>query len=228
MDWDLIDRVIDASSDTNLLLYGPRGTGKTRLANTVLRRTRADVFNVTLTEDMSVSELIGMFVPDQQGGFSWVDGPALLAWRSGGGLVLNEIDHAAGAVAMQLHAILDDPEVARLSLPDGRTVQPAPGFRAIATMNGRPGDLEEALLDRFTVRLPVTHPHPDAVAGMPIADREFLRDAYSDPELMVSFREYRQFLRLCERLSEQDAARAVWDGRGADVISARRLGKRRR
>jgi MoxR-like ATPase len=228
MDWDLIDRVINVASDANLLLYGPRGTGKTRLANEVLRREGRDVYNVTLTEDMSVSELTGMFVPDERGGFSWVDGPALLAWRSGGGLVLNEIDHAAGSVAVQLHAVLDDPEMAALSLPDGRTVKPAAGFRAVATMNGRPADLDEALLDRFPIRLHVTQPHPRAMAAMPPKDRDFLCNSYSDPELMVSFREYRQFLRLCDHLPEHDAAAAVWNGRGADVVAARRLGHRRR
>jgi len=227
MHWREILSVLQAEPKANVLLHGPPGVGKTHLANSVLSAGDRAAFNVTLTADTAVAELVGMFVPRGKAGFAWQDGPALLAWSApGSGLVLNEIDQAPPGVAFVLHAILDDPEVAALTIPDGRTVRPAPDFRAMATMNGAPKSLPAGLRDRFSLVLRVDEPHPDALSGLQPDERAFLLRCYSDPALTITYREFMQYRRLRNSLSDELAAAAVWDDRAEDVLTARQLGLR--
>src|SRR3990167_4118543 len=201
MDWNEIDQVVKATR-ANVLLYGPPGTGKTTYANRHLGVALPDEqrpFSLTVSDDSTVSDVLGMYIPGNQA-FVWHDGPGIRAWRYGIGLIINEIDQAAGPVKVALHAILDDPEVARLTLPTGETVQPALGFRVIATSNGTPDDLEPALLDRFTIRLEAGLPCAEALAPFAPAERTFIQNGYSDPENLVTFREYRIFRELAGKL----------------------------
>lgn len=157
--WNEIELVLGAGSHT--VLFGPPGTGKTRVA------TNDKSYSVTLTMETPAAELRGHFVP-KGNEFIWHDGPAIRAWREGARLVLNEIDQASGDAMTFLHAILDDPEVARLTLPSGETVTPKPGFQVIATTNAMDLSmvLSEALLDRFAIRIKVDAPHPKALASL--------------------------------------------------------------
>src|SRR5207244_1607050 len=110
--------------------------------------------------------LRGHFIPKGQE-FIWMDGPALTAFRLGSRLVLNEIDKASGDALTFCHALLDDPGIARITLPTGETVIPHEDFHVIATMNGEPEDLPDALRDRFAVRIHIDKLHPEAVEALP-------------------------------------------------------------
>src|SRR3954471_9939682 len=98
---------------SRVLLYGPPGTGKTTLGFMDDR----EVYYVPLHEETSPAELVGHFVPVGDR-FVWFDGPVLMAWQKGARLILDEIDQAGGSVMSLLRAILNDPGVARLTLPD--------------------------------------------------------------------------------------------------------------
>src|SRR4051794_2398115 len=92
--WTLTSKVLTVCN--RLLLYGPPGCGKTYAATRLGLREDQTVASCTLTPETPAAEIRGFFVPRGNDGFVWQDGPATAAWRSGGRLVLNEIDRGSG------------------------------------------------------------------------------------------------------------------------------------
>ena len=195
-----------------VLLYGVPGTGKTHQAVLTNLPINKQVFQTTLTADSSATELVGHYIPDGDGGFEWNDGIGMKAWRTGGRLVINEIDHAGIDVMSVLYAILDDPSVAKFTLPNQskETVKPKKGFEVIATMNGVPHDLPEAIADRFSVKINIDTVHPEAIESLP----ENLQYAYSknlaEDEIPMSIRAWKAFAKLSETLPVSEAAEIVF------------------
>lgn len=209
MEWIHIERIL--ALDHNVVLYGPPGTGKTLAAS-----KRDKVYSVTVTMETPAAELRGHYLP-RGDSFEWHDGPAIRAWREGARLVLNEIDQASGDAATFLHAILDDPDVARLTLPTGETVRPARGFHVVATTNAAdlPLVLPEALLDRFAARIHVDAPHPQALSALRNNGLASLVAATirNDPDKRVSMRQAMAFRRLClDGVDREVAAAAIFGG----------------
>lgn len=220
--WTLLNVVGGKSKRT--LLYGPPGTGKTTAACRM--GDPGSFYSLSLSDGSTEAELRGHYIPTD-GKFVWHDGPALRAWREGVRLVVNEIDHAPAEVLSFLHAILDDPEVARITLPTGETVTPAEGFHVIATMNGEPNDLPPALRDRFPVCLEVDRPHPEAIEALPANLRKAATDTavHDDPERRVSTRAWAAYAALvADGIPEDAAALAVFGARGRDVLDSLRIG----
>lgn len=220
--WDLVASVIQHSRST--LLYGPPGTGKSHAAHNADREGRP-LFTVTMTPDTPAAELRGHYVPVGNE-FQWRDGPAIRAWRQGGRLVINEIDHAGGDSLSFLLACLDSPDTACLTLPTGELVRPAPGFQAVATMNGDPdSDLPAALRDRFPVAVEINEAHPQGIAQLP----HDLRAAASgsvvatDPSRRLTLRAWLAFASLRTAIGPEAAAQAVFRSRAADVLDALRI-----
>jgi MoxR-like ATPase len=224
-----------------MLLYGPPGTGKTTLGFCDDKET----FYVPLHEETSPAELIGHFVPVGTR-FVWFDGPVLLAWQRGARLILDELDQAGGSVMSILRAILNDPSVARLTLPDPslaemdddtlaaviasgdgfRTVKPADGFTVLATMNGDPQDLDAPLLDRFEAAFHVTDTNPDAINALPEDLRVAAkRTAIGDDDRRIGLRRWKAFASLREKVGEDVAGRAVFGARHGDIVDALRLAR---
>lgn len=215
--WELVTQVIPHTRRT--LLYGPPGTGKTHIAS------QGDkVFSITLTEDTPVAELRGHYVP-RGDGFVWMDGPAIRAWREGARLVLNEIDRASTEAQTFLHVILDDTTTARLTLPSGETVMPNPHFSAVATMNGLPSDLPDALRDRFPIKVEIRDIHPEAVALLPEDLREVARQTASidDLERRLSLRPWFEYASLRAKVDDYVAGRACFGERWPDLQDALKI-----
>jgi MoxR-like ATPase len=191
-----------------ILLYGKPGTGKTTTAIKTANSNEG-YYSVTLNEDSTVAELFGMWMPKGPGEFAFVPGVGIRAWLEGTLLVINEIDHAAGSVMTILHALLDDKEIASLTIPIGHgeftTVRPHKMFRAIATMNGKPEDLDEALADRFDIKLEILEPHPDAIAKLPEDLRTLAKNAYSSHNRNITYREIVAYSKLREVIGRDEA-----------------------
>lgn len=239
LSWEETEEIIMSGVVPRILLMGPPGIGKTYAA--IKRRSAGQpVFVTTLTDETPAAELRGHFVPGANG-FLWMDGPAVAAWRTGGRLVLNEVDQASGDAHTFLHCILDDPELAMLTLPvyeDGTrehiVVRPEEGFTAVATTNASADSLPEALADRFTVKILLTTPHPQALARLPEDLRAIASTMVNlDEKRRVGLRAWMGFADLRESLREtytdaadceRIAACAVFGARAQDIMNAIRMG----
>jgi len=220
--WDLVEKVIEHSRTT--LLYGLPGTGKSFAAHNAGLDGR-QLYSVTLTPDTPAAELRGHYVP-QGNQFVWQDGPAIKAWRSGGRLVVNEIDHAGGDALSFLLNCLDSPETACLTLPTGEMVKPHHQFTAVATMNGNPDqDLPPALRDRFPVAIEITEAHPDGIASLPQDLQKAAKGSVvaSDPERRLTLRAWNAFASLRNKIGAEAAAQACFASRSADILAALKM-----
>ena len=242
--WELTERVIPVSRIT--LLYGPPGTGKTTAGNRIKVNGDQQVFNITLTEETPAAEIRGHYVPVGDK-FEPRFGPAMFAYLTGGRLVLNEIDKASGDCLTFCHSLLDDPEVAEITLPfvdeEGETIhahtidgnpieipppmrfKPHPNFSVVATMNGEPEDLPEALRDRFAVCIHIDKLHPEAVKSLPVDLRGPAKKGVSGTEgRRVSVRAWKAFDNLRQNLgSDELAARAVFGDRSETILNTIKL-----
>lgn len=220
--WDLVASVIRNSRST--LLYGPPGTGKSHAAHTADRDGRP-LFTITMTPDTPAAELRGHYVP-AGGEFRWQDGPAIRAWREGGRLVINEIDHSGGDALSFLLACLDSPQTACLTLPTGELVKPADGFQVVATMNGDPDeDLPAPLRDRFPVAIEIKEAHPAGIALLPRDLQAAAKGSVvtSDPARRLTLRAWLAFASLRASIGAEAAAQAVFRSRAGDVLDALRI-----
>jgi MoxR-like ATPase len=179
---------------------------------------------ITLHADYCVQELMGSFQP-RGVEFVWSNGPIIEQMLTGGLLVLNEIDLASEPVKNFLLAVLDDPEVAGITLPSGVRIQPHANLRVIATSNSPASVLDPALRSRFEAELELKTPHPDLILrldqqlrglGAAVAD-SFLDDASRalDPRKALSFAKL-----IYSGFAPREAALAAFGNRGDDVFAA--------
>jgi dynein-related subfamily AAA family protein len=222
---DFVD-ALDAGID-RIVLYGPPGTGKTYAALRV-GVGDAGAHRLVCTEDMTSADVTGCWMPTASGQFEWLDGAAVRAWRgdgtTGGRLVVDEADRAAGDVLALLLAVCDTDGSARFDHPaTGEAVTPNDGFSVVLTTNlEHPEELPTALRDRFPVAIGIDAPHPDAVELLP----EDLRDAAaaiaSAPAARrASLRAFYAYARLREAVEPERAARlAFGEARGREIADA--------
>lgn len=224
-DWKDAEAVI-RSGARRVLLYGIPGTGKTFAGNHFgVEQRQEDVFNIYFGEETSAYQVVGTdSIVD--GTMVWRDGPGLLAWRCerGGRLVINEIDHASGDALDALMWLCDDEKSARVTLPTGEYLEPKPGYQAVATMNGEPEDLPEAIADRFVTRVKIRRPHPAAIMALPAELRDLASNLSHDgvpEERRVSIRQFRAFAELLLLgVAYDSAARAAFHSKATDLIAS--------
>ena len=217
--WEIVEAILPVTR--RALLFGPPATGKTHIATHIHMKTRT-VYSVTLTESTPDAELRGHFVPSG-GDFKWMDGPAIKAWRDGGCLVLNEINRASADALSFCYVLLDDPKTARVTLPTGETVAPHPNFRAVATMNGNPDELPEALRDRFPVQIEVLKTNPHALEALPQELRDMARGTMDlEANRRITMRSWLAFAEAVYEggVSPDIAGAAIFKAKWADLRSA--------
>lgn len=143
----------------NLLLEGPKATGKNVLAQGLARLFNRPAWDVSFHIDMDALQLVGTdtFVG---GSVSFRPGPIVLCAEQGGFGVLDEINMARSEALAVLHAALDQRRA--IDVPGYRRVELDEATRFVATMNaGYQGtrELNEALVSRFVV---ISMPELDA------------------------------------------------------------------
>ena len=220
IDWALVERVLGSERIDHVLIWGPPGIGKSYAAYQAGRISRG-VYSIHLTQETAASELRGFYVP-RGGELVWQDGPVVRAMREGARLVLEELPEASEDARSFLHAVLDNHETARITLPTSETVVPAPGFQVVATANAGPEALSPALRDRFDALLHVTEPHPEGLALLSEPLRRLAMRSFSLPEeRYISLRSWIVLEKLQHELALFDACRVVFGPeRGAQIHDA--------
>ncbi|MBF7022125.1 ATP-binding protein [Staphylococcus kloosii] len=141
----------------NLLLKGPTGSGKTKLAETLSETLDQPMYQVNCSVDLDAESLLGFKTiktnDDGQQEIVFIDGPVIKAMKEGHILYIDEINMAKPETLPVLNGVLDYRR--KLTNPfTGEVINAAPGFNVIAAINeGYIGTLpmNEALKNRFVV-----------------------------------------------------------------------------
>lgn len=221
-DWKVAEAVMPYASA--VLLYGIPGTGKTFAGQRVGVKPGDAVYSLYLTEYTPVTEVRGTIYPILTNGereFKWVDGPALMAYRNGGRLVINEINQCSDDCITFLLALLDNPESSKITLPSGEVIRPHKNFTVVATMNGEPGDLLPALRDRFPVTIRISKPHPNAVKALPEdLQKHAASTAVLEEERRVGIRQWMAFAALRDNVDPVVAMEACFGNQAEEILNA--------
>lgn len=158
-----------------VLLKGPTGAGKTKLAETVSATFNQPMQSINCSVDLDAESLIGFKTLVQREGQSvieFVEGPVVKAMKKGHFLYIDEINMAKPETLPVLHSALDYRRV--MTNPfTGEVIEAHPDFGVIAAINeGYIGTapMNEALKNRF-----IAYPIP-YLSGQQLADlweREF-------------------------------------------------------
>lgn len=220
VDWEFVERCLATQAIRTVYFHGPPGLGKTFAAYTKGRIASAP-YAVTLTEETPSAELRGFWAP-RGGELVWQDGPVVKALREGVRLVINELACASPDVLAFLFPILESRETARLTLPTGETVEPAPGFSVVCTSNEPPEALPEALRDRFDCTILIDAPHPEALKRLSPELRQAALQTFDlEPERALSLRSWLKLEELRHELGLRDACIAVFGAeRGRHIHEA--------
>lgn len=222
--WQALKDVLDNGID-RVILFGPPGTGKT-YAGMNFGNVAQGSFRITCTEDMTNLNVDGAFMPTSDGkAFRWYEGSALKAWKSGGRLVVDEIDKAGSDVFATLLNFLDSPESASWEHPEsGEIYRPKNGFSAVMTTNIEDmSDLPEALADRFPVRIRINQPHPMALKRLSRDLREVAVNYADAGSERISLRTFMAFDSMRRALGDEKAANIVFGYRASGIMDALRV-----
>ena len=135
----------------NILLVGPKATGKNVLAENLSAVFRRPEWNISFYLNIDAASLIGADT-FKDGQVSFRPGPIYQCAAQGGFGILDEINMAKNESLAVLHATLDFRRI--IDVPGYDRIQLSPCTRFIATMNyGYAGtrELNEALASRFMV-----------------------------------------------------------------------------
>lgn len=141
----------------NILLKGPTGSGKTKLAETLSETMNRPMHQINCSVDLDAESLLGFkTIQTNENGSQeivFIDGPVIKAMKEGHILYIDEINMAKPETLPILNGVLDYRR--QLTNPfTGEVVNAAPGFNVIAAINvGYIGTLpmNEALKNRFVV-----------------------------------------------------------------------------
>ncbi|KUP06421.1 hypothetical protein Q75_07725 [Bacillus coahuilensis p1.1.43] len=152
----LVDCVIALSLGKNVLLKGPTGSGKTKLAETLSSIFQQPMYSVNCSVDMDAEALLGFKTIEQengQSGIKFVEGPVIQSMKKGRFLYIDEINMAKPETLPILNGVLDYRRMITNPFTN-EVVKASEGFGVIAAINeGYVGTvpLNEALKNRFVV-----------------------------------------------------------------------------
>lgn len=152
--YKLIDAVVKNKDFFPMYVYGVSGLGKTFQIEQSCAAHNRPFFRCQITKDTTNEDLIGCYSLID-GNTVWMDGPVLMAYRSGGILLLDEIDLNSSLMILQV--VLENKPI--YITQTGELVYPTKGFNVFATGNSK-GDgsdsrfvgttvLNDAFLERF-------------------------------------------------------------------------------
>lgn len=160
-----VDAIIKSGIFYPVYIAGPTGNGKSMMVEQACATNRKPLIRINLNAMTDEEQLIGSKTLID-GNIEIVEGPVLIAMRTGATLLLDEIDAGGANVLLCLQPILEGkPFYFKLK---NELVTPTPGFNIFATANtkGKGSDgqyigtniLNEAFLERFAITLNQDYP----------------------------------------------------------------------
>lgn len=164
--FDDAEMIIKAGIFYPVYISGPTGNGKSTMIEQICAKHKKPLIRVNLNMMSDEEQLIGSKTLED-GNVEIVEGPVLVAMRTGATLLLDEIDAGSANTLLCLQPILEGkPYYFKLK---NEIIVPAPGFNVFATANtkGKGSDdgryigtnvLNEAFLERFAVTFEQEYP----------------------------------------------------------------------
>ena len=150
----------------NIMLLGPRGTGKSSLAEAAAVELKRKFCYIPCHTGASTEALIGQWIPNPSGtGYVWMDGVLTNAVRTGKVCLLDEVNSLKPEIAFAIHGLLDhrrelvltdkpgvdgSPEVVKAHEEFGLIAAGNPFYEGVRVMN-------EAFRDRFAIQLNLSY-----------------------------------------------------------------------
>ena len=162
-----LENIIKAKIFYPAYISGPTGNGKSTMIEQICAKQKRPLIRVNLNMMTDEEQLIGTKTLED-GNVLIVEGPVLIAMRTGCTLLLDEIDAGSANTLLCLQPILEGkPYYFKLK---NEMIVPAPGFNIFATANtkGKGSDdgryigtnvLNEAFLERFAVTFEQDYPN---------------------------------------------------------------------
>ncbi|WP_188497813.1 ATP-binding protein [Pullulanibacillus pueri] len=174
------DALLALALGKNVLLKGPTGAGKTRLAELLSFLFHQPMAAINCSVDLDAEALLGYktlsYTKENQPEITFVPGPVEVAMRQGHFLYIDEINMAKAETLPILNGVLDYRRQV-LNPFTGETVRAAQDFGVIAAINeGYIGTtpLNEALKNRFVV-IEVPYLQGDALLQL-LKEQSLLKD----------------------------------------------------
>lgn len=214
----LLSKIIESKMFWPVYIAGLSGNGKTVMVEQACAEHRRELYRLNITIETDEDDLLGGFrlVNDST---KWFDGPVVRAMRSGGILLLDEVNLASTKI-MCLQPVLEGKGVFLKKI--NQFVKPAPGFNIIATANTKgQGDdtgkfvgsnhLNEAFLERFPGT--IEQDYPTAATEAKILTKIFDKAGLKD---------YEPFVNVLTKWAETNR-QAYKNDSATEVITTRRL-----
>lgn len=191
-DVEIVTRALEM--EMNAVLKSDPGVGKSFFVRYLCAKTSRPLYRITLSETTYREDLLGSLHlvsgPDAETVTEWVDGPLTEAARTGGILLMDDINAADANTAAALNAVMEQQETRTLSIPQtGEQIQPHEQFRVIGTAN--PGyqetyELNAAFEDRFRY-VKLDYLPAEVETDLVFERTELDRSREADIEELVSF-----------------------------------------
>jgi hypothetical protein len=159
------------------------GTGKSTAGLMLAEATDAECILIPCMDTLTMSDLLGFWMPTGQGKFLWHDGPAARAVRLASEgkrvvLVWDELNYGSPDAHQVAHALGNRGKSATFTLPNNEVFSIPENLVIIITQNPDPSEtLTDALLSRFPVRIDIgSEVSPMILAALPTHLRSMVAD----------------------------------------------------
>ncbi|OZI11098.1 hypothetical protein CEW92_13855 [Bacillaceae bacterium SAS-127] len=152
----ILDATIALSMGKNILLKGPTGSGKTKLAETLSAMFAQPMHSINCSVDLDAEAMLGYKTISEKDGKNYIEfvpGPVVQAMKTGHLLYIDEINMAKPETLPILNGVLDYRRTITNPFTN-EVIKAAPTFGVIAAINeGYVGTvpMNEALKNRFIV-----------------------------------------------------------------------------